>query len=152
MFDKTRVTSGNRLLTKLGVGGALALGLAVTTLSGPAQAAAAATVTVTPNTGLQDGQSVTLSATGLTPNSAQHLGECTLTPDNQPACLDLGTIQSQADGSASTTLTVHKTFEAKVGDTPYGTVDCATAALCFIGVSDDGGPGGTGNGALISFQ
>ncbi|MBT2206509.1 MULTISPECIES: enediyne antibiotic chromoprotein [Actinomadura] len=152
MFDKTRVTSGNRLLAKLGVGGALALGLAVTALSGPAQAAAAATVTVTPASGLQDGQTVALSATGLTPSAAQHLGECTLTPSGVPACLDLGTLSSEADGTLNTSLVVHKTFAAKIGDTPYGTVECGTATPCFIGVSDDGGQGGVGGGAEIFFQ
>jgi hypothetical protein len=153
LFDRTSVTAGSRLVTKLGVAGALALGLAAAAGSAPAEAAvptAAVTVTVTPDTGLQDGQTVTVAATGLTPSSVQNLGECTLTAQQQPACVSLGTTTSQADGSASAPVTVHKTFTGYVGSTSYGTVDCS-AVQCFIGISDSG-PSGVGGGLYIYFQ
>ncbi|MEV5573171.1 enediyne antibiotic chromoprotein [Spirillospora sp. NPDC052269] len=154
MSEQTRVTAGKRLATKLGLAGALTLGLAAAFGSAPASAAtttaAAPAVTVTPSTGLSDGQTVAVAATGLTPDSTQNLGECTLTPANEAACASLGSTTSGADGSANASVTVHKTFTATVNGTVYGTVDCA-AVQCFIGISDTGTSGGTGAGALISF-
>jgi len=151
LFDRSKVTTAGGLVTKLGLTSALALGLAAAVGSVPAQAADAA-VTVTPSTGLVDGQTVSVDATGLTPNSGQDLGECTLTPAQEAACTSLGSTTSDASGSASASVTVHKTFDAYVGTTFYGTVDCAAVDFCFIGISDTGNSGGNGAGAIISFQ
>ncbi|WP_051467889.1 enediyne antibiotic chromoprotein [Actinomadura oligospora] len=154
MSEQNRVAAGKRIATKLGLVGALTLGLAAAYGSAPASAtttlAAAPAATATPSTGLTDGQSVAVSATGLTPNSVQNLGECTLTPANEAACVSLGSTTSAADGSANASVTVHKTFTATVGGTVYGNVDCGVVQ-CFIGISDTGTSSGTGAGALISF-
>ncbi|MFC5183307.1 enediyne antibiotic chromoprotein [Actinomadura harenae] len=155
MSEQTRTPAGRKFATKVGLVGALTLGLTAAIGSVAAGASTpsvtAATATVTPSTGLADGQTVAVAATGLTPNSTQNLGECTLTPANEAACVSLGSTTSAADGTASASAVVHKTFTAYVGGTLYGNVDCG-AVQCFIGISDTGTSGGTGAGALISFS
>jgi hypothetical protein len=138
-----------KLLTRVGVSSAFALGLALTFQPGPASALA---VSVTPSTNLVDGQSVTVSGTGLTPGTVYHIGECAPVDStiacNQPEGVD---VTADSAGTATATLTVRKTFVGLVGappGTPVGTIDCGTQA-CLVGFGDDAGNGG---GVPISFR
>jgi len=107
-------------------------------------------VTASPSTGLTDGQSVQVSATGLTPGSSYGFDECAYVgTNNQLACAqDTVPVTADANGNASSSLTVHESFQAYVGGTLWGTIDCSTTQ-CYAGIGDSSGDGG---GAAISFQ
>ncbi|WP_433241287.1 enediyne antibiotic chromoprotein [Streptosporangium sp. CA-135522] len=144
------------MLSKIGVAAALALGLATAFQSAagaavPAAASAAA-VSLTPSTNLADGDTVAVSATGLSPNTVYHVGQCAFVQSgaiacNQPQSVDVTT---DANGAATTSIVVRRTFQGLAGSegTPAGTVDCAAVA-CSIGL---GTSAGQGAGAGISFK
>jgi hypothetical protein len=132
-------------------------------VSGPAGAAAVHTVTVSPNTGLSDGQTVTVSGTGFDETPALNdwaIAQC------DPAIVDAISLDSalrlcdattqpfvfthaDAAGNLSTSYTVRKTFSLSGGRT----VTCGQApndcAILVAQIATDGSfPGGA---ALISF-
>lgn len=102
------------------------------------QAAAAATISVSPSSGLADGQSVTVSVTGLSPEAA--VGQCTYV-SSEVVCDPGSWVQfPTSGGSGSAALTVHQSFEgftvAADGTFAYwGTVDC-TVLPCVVGGTD----------------
>lgn len=104
---------------------------------------AAAGVTVTPSSGLSNGDTVSVSLTGFGPNTAVFAGECAYISPDQVACPAGDPVQltTDADGAASTPLTVQASFEGFLLDgTAVGTVDCHIAQ-CVIGTSDAAGNG-----------
>jgi hypothetical protein len=138
----------NKSLAKLGAltvilfGG---LGVAAST----AAQASTIVVTASPSSGLADGQSIEVSASGLTVGTTYYVDECAYVASNQLACAQNPVaVTVGADGTASTPLTVFKTFQASVGSTPWGTVDCSTTQ-CQAGIGDTSGDG---SGAAISFN
>ncbi|GAA4447476.1 enediyne antibiotic chromoprotein [Phytohabitans houttuyneae] len=100
--------------------------------------AAAASISVSPSTGLTDGQSVTASVTGLSPEAA--VGQCTFV-SNDVVCDPGSWVQfPTSGGNGSSALTVHQSFEgftvAEDGTFAYwGTVDC-TVLPCVVGGTD----------------
>ena len=139
------------------VGGvaALVLGLAVAyqpVASSAAPGIAAPVVTVTPSTGLSDNDTVEVDATGLTPSTLQHVGQCIFVNPVTFACNEPELVHVSSDSSGAISdveLTVRRTFTATLADgTVWGTADC-DVMQCFVGVGDDTGNGG---GAPISFS
>lgn len=150
------MTLGSRFtrLLAVGVNAAIVAALAVAYLmlaTTPASAQAIV-VTVTPSTGLSDGQAVTVSGTGLEPNTVYHAAQCVAIDPATVVCNtpDVTDVTSGGDGTATTSLTVRRTFNGTIGigGPPWGPVDC-TEVQCFVGLGDDSGNGG---GSLISFQ
>ncbi|MGW4025800.1 enediyne antibiotic chromoprotein [Streptomyces sp. NPDC005009] len=140
------------LVTRVGATAALALGLGAAVVPSASAAAAAPVVSVTPATGLSDGTTVTLNASGLTPGTVYHVGQCAFVEDGQYGCNKATALDVVADasGAVNTKITVKQSFEAVVGSatTPWGTVDCKVTA-CQVGLGSDQGEGG---GQLISFS
>ncbi|WP_141006486.1 neocarzinostatin apoprotein domain-containing protein [Nocardioides humi] len=72
--------------------------------------AAAAATSVSQTTNLVDGQSVTVTGTGLTPSTPHKIGVCTQeTYLGIPACDEGVPVTTDASGSFSLSVTVHKT-------------------------------------------
>ncbi|MFF5207156.1 enediyne antibiotic chromoprotein [Streptosporangium sp. NPDC000396] len=151
------MSNQGKLLSKLGVAAALALGLTTALQSGagaavPPTGTAAPAISVTPSTALGDGQTVSVSVTGLSPNTVYHLGQSAFVQSNvlaynQPDSRDVTT---DGSGAVTATLTVRRTFQGRTGSegTPVGTVDCG-AVVCSIGV---GNSAGEGAGTPIAFR
>ncbi|MGP9021398.1 enediyne antibiotic chromoprotein [Streptomyces sp. BR1] len=112
-------------IAKLAASGAAVA--ATVLLATPASAATA--ISVTPNTGLSDGQTVTISASGYTPGAAVNVGECA----SATVCsTDVKYLTADANGAVSVSYNVAKAFTAKDWSTGKDvTVDCA-AAQCNI--------------------
>jgi Neocarzinostatin family len=87
---------------------------------------ASATATLTPESGLGDGQEVTLRADGLTPNRVFRIGLCRTGP---PACdgLDFMHATTDADGSLTTTVRVWAALYHY-----NGPVDCVSAGCTVV--------------------
>lgn len=109
------------------VGGLTSLGVATASAAGPA-------ITATPNTGLVNGQAVTVAGTGFIANETLYALECAATATNQTGC-DLNTVNvvtTSATGTFSTSVTV-------ATGTVAGTTTCGTSAsdltACDISVS-----------------
>ncbi|MFH9611366.1 enediyne antibiotic chromoprotein [Streptomyces sp. NPDC017448] len=137
-------------VAKFAVGSAAALGLVVG-FQNPA-AAAAPTATVTPSTGLSDGAVVKVDGAGLDAGTAYDVGQCAWVGTGVLACnpADFTSVTANAAGSASTTLTVRRSFEGYLFDgTRWGTVDCTTEE-CQVGLSNAAGTGP--QGVPISFS
>ncbi|MFD9790543.1 enediyne antibiotic chromoprotein [Streptomyces sp. NPDC059070] len=96
-------------------------------LASPASAATA--ISVTPNTGLSDGQTVSVTASGYTPGAAVNVGECA----SATVCSnDVKYLTADAGGNVSVQLTVKKTFTAKDWSTGQDVnVDCS-ATQCNV--------------------
>ncbi|MGW7409815.1 enediyne antibiotic chromoprotein [Streptomyces sp. NPDC054833] len=138
------------LVTRLGAAAAIAAGLAVAVQ--PAAMAASPVVSVSPATGLADGQQVTLTASGLTPNTVFHVGQCAFVEPTKYGC-DATTakdVVSDAQGKVNTTLVVHSSFQAVVtaDGQVWGTVDAKTTQS-QVGLGSNAGEGG---GQVISFK
>jgi hypothetical protein len=130
-------------------GFAIGMALMFAPQSGATEAAPG--VTVTPSSGLSNGDTVAVSLTGFSPNTDVFGGECAYLPSGQVACPagDPVKLTTDADGAASTSLTVVSTFDGFLLDgTAVGTVDCHTAR-CIIGTSDASGNGAE---ATITFN
>nr|1J5H_A Chain A, Apo-Neocarzinostatin [Streptomyces carzinostaticus]1J5I_A Chain A, PROTEIN (Apo-Neocarzinostatin) [Streptomyces carzinostaticus]2G0K_A Chain A, Neocarzinostatin [Streptomyces carzinostaticus]2G0L_A Chain A, NEOCARZINOSTATIN [Streptomyces carzinostaticus] len=113
---------------------------------------AAPTATVTPSSGLSDGTVVKVAGAGLQAGTAYDVGQCAWVDTGVLACnpADFSSVTADANGSASTSLTVRRSFEGFLFDgTRWGTVDCTTAA-CQVGLSDAAGNGP--EGVAISFN
>jgi hypothetical protein len=117
---------------------AIALGATVFGLaSNPAHAASdtGATISVDPSASLSDGQTVNVTGSGFTPGSIIFIGQCKSATEST-AC-DLGSVTgttATADGTISSTFTVHSGFDAtdtRTG-TPAGRVDCGGTAGCVL--------------------
>lgn len=109
-----------------------AVGVAAGAIFVPVTAAHAATpaITVTPNTGLSDGDSVTVAGTGYTAGATVAVLECSKTPPTATTDCDLTAIATNtatvgADGTFSKTITVH------TGTIGTGTCD-STVTTCGI--------------------
>ncbi len=105
-------------------------------------------VTATPSTGLTDGQSITISGTGFTPDVQVAAAECGAGTVGTQSC-DIGNVvygQTDASGNASVTLTVHAALT-----TATGTIDCTTGpGACVIGLANISDLS-EANGAPITF-
>jgi len=88
-------------------------------------------LTVTPNTGLLDGQSVSVSASGYTPGAGLAVLECTTGASSESDC-DLSTVayvNADASGAVSTTYGVFRViFTANDG----AGVDCAPSQCVLV--------------------
>ncbi|MCZ0983668.1 enediyne antibiotic chromoprotein [Streptomyces diastatochromogenes] len=115
-------------------------------------ASAATTVSVSPATGLANNQQVAVTASGLTPNTVFHIGQCAQVAPGKYGC-DKTTavdVTSDANGNINSSLVVHSSYQAVVDASGniWGTVD-AKATQTFVSVMNDLGTGGFQN---ISFK
>ncbi|GAA3486513.1 enediyne antibiotic chromoprotein [Streptomyces cremeus] len=97
-------------------------------------AIAAPTLTITPPTGLTDGQTVTASGQGYTPNTQIAIAQCDLDFTDRAACTPGGvTVIVGSDGTFSVAVTASKSFTGYDPDSgrETGTVDCATDTCGF---------------------
>ncbi|MFB7454987.1 enediyne antibiotic chromoprotein [Streptomyces sp. NPDC056194] len=129
---------------------AAAAGLALTLQT--SASAATPVVSVSPASSLSDGQQVAVTASGLTPNTVFHLGQCAFVEPGKYGC-DATTakdVVSDATGKINTTFVVHSSFQAVVGAdrTVWGTVDAKTTQT-QVGLGSDAGEGG---GQLVTFK
>ncbi|SEC60645.1 Neocarzinostatin family protein [Amycolatopsis tolypomycina] len=98
-----------------------------------ADPAATPSVAVSPSSGLADGATVSVAATGFTAGAAVTVWECAGGATG-PVC-DTGSqaATTGADGTVSTSFVVHRVLT-----TASGPVDCTTVANgCFVGVADE---------------
>jgi hypothetical protein len=106
------------------------------------------TVTATPSTGLSDGQSITITGTGFTPDVSVAAAECGAGTVGTQSC-DIGhVVTGQADdsGNVSLTFTVHASLS-----TGTGTIDCTTGpGACVVGMANISDYSES-NGAPITF-
>lgn len=141
-------TRSRRRLTRAGLIAGAALGLtlsagaAASGAQAPAPGVAAPAISVTPSSGLQDGQTVTVSGTGLTAGTVYHVGECAAVATNVYACAPTNVdVTAGSDGALQTPLTVMKTFTGHDVNNNEYPVDC-TQDDCVVGVYDDAFNGG----------
>ncbi|MFD6183016.1 enediyne antibiotic chromoprotein [Streptomyces goshikiensis] len=132
------------LITRVGATAALAAGLAVAIQ--PTAMAASPVIAVSPTSSLTDGQQVAITASGLTPNTVFHIGQCAVVEPGKFGC-DKTTskdVVSDAKGNINTTLTVHQTFQAVVSaDGPvWGTVNAKVTQSQAVVLSNVGEGGG----------
>jgi hypothetical protein len=104
------VKSRTKLLSKIGVTAAFVLGLAMSFQSQAASAAPTAgdgpVVTVTPSSGLNDGDVVTVSASGLAADTVYHVGQCAFVDPQTLACNQPDSVDATTDSSGSLTATL----------------------------------------------
>ncbi|MEV0401537.1 enediyne antibiotic chromoprotein [Actinoallomurus sp. NPDC050550] len=147
-MSPTRVRLTARLATATCLATCLATAAAL-----PASAASPAlapAVTASPSTGLSDGATVNVSASGFAGDSNVGVVECAEVQSGQWACnlSDMTQVTLDAGGSGATTKIVHSTFDGRLGDgTAWGTVDCAKIQ-CTINAGNADGVFGS---APISF-
>jgi hypothetical protein len=118
----------------------LALGASVATstaaIAGPSTTDAALSVTVNPATDLDDQAVVSVSIAGFAAGQEVYVLECAQPAEGVDVCDFAGSTLVVADesGSATTSLTAKRTFEAVTQDgSPWGTVNCdAVAGGCGI--------------------
>lgn len=110
-----------------------------TTSAPPAQQ-----VTVTPASGLHDGQTVQVQATGFKPAEALAVTQCKDDASGPADCSSIQTTTSNASGDVSTTYVVHQG--------PFGEnqVVCSPTQACVIGVNELSLTG-AGGSAPITF-
>ncbi|HEX6472295.1 MAG TPA: enediyne antibiotic chromoprotein [Streptosporangiaceae bacterium] len=133
-----------KLLSKVGT--IAGLGFAAAVIAGTA--ASAATITVTPSSGLADGQSVSVSGSGMLASDTYHIGECAAVSATSYACGPNVDVKSDASGKLSTKLAVKRTFVGAAADGSTSQIDCKSVQ-CVIGVFDDSFNGGA---VPISFK
>lgn len=110
---------------------------------------APASATATPSSGLADGQTIDVSATGLSANAPVVVAQCAVAPVPDPAQCDavnFADALSSATGSLDVSYTVRVAFATGAG----GLVDCRAVA-CEILVVDLGGPSAGFSHAPIAF-
>ncbi|CAL9624472.1 Macromomycin (plasmid) [Streptomyces sp. enrichment culture] len=119
---------------------AVAAGLAVAVQ--PAALAASPVVSVSPATGLTDGQKVAVSASGLTPNTVFHLGQCAQVEPGKFGCDKTTSVDvvSDASGKVASGLVVRTSFQAVTSaDGPvWGTIDAKSTQTHVVLLSDTG--------------
>ncbi|GAA0622951.1 enediyne antibiotic chromoprotein [Streptomyces crystallinus] len=118
------------LITRSRIAKLAASGAAVAaTLLLATPASAATAISLTPNTGLSDGQTVSVTASGYTPGAAVNVGECA----SATVCSgDVKYLTADANGAIAVDLQVKKAFTAKDWSTGQDvTVDCA-AVQCNV--------------------
>ena len=121
---------GSRLVVVGMVGAILAVGWA------GAAAGAATLVTVTPDTALVDAQTVSVSASGYTPNAGLAVIECTAAAVSESDC-DLSTLLlTNADGSGNLSTSYDVFRQIFPGSNPGG-LDCAPSG-CVLAVANIG--------------
>jgi hypothetical protein len=129
-----------RLISCLAIVGAL-LGFAAVPAS-----SAVPTVSATPNTGLADGQSLSVSASGFAANTFMAVVECPTAVVTPVAC-DLNTLVFTNTDATGAFADVPFTAARILGD---GT-DCALNGGCYIGAQDADAVGATA-ATLITFD
>lgn len=118
------------LITRSRIAKLAASGAAVAaTLLLATPASAATAISVTPNTGLSDGQTVSVTGSGYTPGAAVNVGECA----SATVCSsDVKYLTADANGAISVSLDVKKSFTAKDWNTGQDIeVNCA-AVQCNV--------------------
>ncbi|MFH8385268.1 enediyne antibiotic chromoprotein [Kitasatospora sp. NPDC018058] len=131
------------LISRVAGTAALAAGLAVAVQT--SAMAASPVVAVSPGAGLSDGQQVAVTASGLTPNTLFHIGQCAQVEPNKFGC-DKTTakdVVADAQGNINTTMTVHSSFTAVVDASgqAWGTVDAKTTQTSVVVLNDLGAGG-----------
>lgn len=110
---------------------------------------AAGSVTVTPDTGLTDGATVTVSWTGRTPNFSPVIEQCNAAPTNPATDCDFLTVtvsDTNASGAGSDTFVVF------AGLGPSHNFSCDNQHACTIRVADDPNDLTTGAQAPLTFS
>lgn len=110
---------------------------------------AVGSVTASPNTGLTDGATITVSWTGLRPNFSPVIEQCNAAPTNPTTDCDFLTLvvsDSNASGAGSDTFT---TF---AGSGPSHLFACDDQHACTIRVADDPNDLTTGAVAALTFS
>ena len=141
------VPGAGRALQLLGVG-MLALACVVVTVAGtsvPALAITGPTATVTPATGVADGQTVTVSASGLPPNRTIQVEECAGTVDNPPtdntSCdgvtLDSSTDTDASGAYANSGYTVYTRPSSLLASPATITCDAGHPCVLYVGVDQN---------------
>jgi hypothetical protein len=106
-------------------------------------------ITVSPNTGLSDGQQVTVSWTGLTPNFSPAIEQCKTNPVSPTQDCDFLTLViSTSDGQGAGT----ETFNVFTGLGPSKLFACDNQNDCSIRVADDPNDVSSGTTAVITFS
>ncbi|HVC71915.1 MAG TPA: neocarzinostatin apoprotein domain-containing protein [Acidimicrobiales bacterium] len=94
-------------------------------------------LTATPSTGLGDGQTIAISATGYSANAAVGVVECQAGATGPAGC-DLGTLlyeQSNGNGDFASPYTVTRILSIGQKNGKSKTIDCAKKG-CFLGAAD----------------
>jgi hypothetical protein len=126
----------------------LALACVVVTVAGtsvPALATTSPTASVTPATGVADGQTVTVSASGLPPNHAIQVEECAGTVDNPPAdntscdgvTLDTSTDTDAGGAYANSGYTVYTRPSSLLSSPATITCDAGHPCVLYVGVDQN---------------
>jgi len=105
-------------------------------------------ITVSPNTGLIDGQQVTVSWTGLTPNFSPAIEQCKTNPINPTSDCDFLTLvisTSDSSGAGS------ETFNVFGGLGPSHLFACDNQNDCAIRVADDPNDVSSGTTGVVTF-
>lgn len=106
-------------------------------------------ISVNPSTGLSDGQQVTVSWTGLTPNFSPAIEQCRTNPVNPTQDCDFLTLQvttSDGNGAGSDTFNVFS------GLGPSRLFACDNQHDCAIRVADDPNDVSSGTTSVITFS
>jgi hypothetical protein len=114
----------------------------------PAFAAASPAVSVTPAAALDDGQTVSVSATGFPAGETLYVVECSATG---PAChgTEFRSATVAEDGTATVSLPAAKTFTAVTQTGEPVSIDCAVDPCGFAAFTTTGSAKGE---AAISFR
>jgi hypothetical protein len=133
-----------RVLSSIGV---LALVLAAASLCGVAKAGATSTpaLTITPNTGLKNGQSVTVTGSGFAPGDSVFVVECLATFTSDADCNKAGATPATVadDGtlpSTALTLTTGAVGSGACGTTTSNLNDCVVSVANAAGADAATGP------------
>ncbi|PRH79867.1 macromomycin [Streptomyces solincola] len=148
MNAKTSFRTATRVVAAAGLAAGLALAVQPAAVAAPS----APVVAVSPASALADGQQVSVTASGLTPNTVFHLGQCAFVEPGKYGCnAETGKdITSDASGKINTTFTVRSSFTAVVtaDGAVWGTVD-AKKIQTQVGLGSGTGEGG---GQVVSFK
>ena len=129
--------STRRTVAKFAAATVVVAGLSLATAG--LASAAEPTATATPSTGLADGATVSVTATGFAAGADIAVDECAAVNDTTIACAaDMVPVSADASGNVAAKITVNSNFQGYNPDgTPSAAIDCKTIpGGCFIGVSD----------------
>lgn len=98
----------------------------------------AAAITVTPDTGLVDGQTVTVAGTGFAPDSVMFVLQCRVGATTNYSCGWVGyaTVQSDGSGAFTTSLQLNRLLYTFSGAPVF---DCTPAGSCAVTVLTSAG-------------